>query len=851
MFSTTPPGAQSRARPDTAPPPSASATPIASAEPGTTTAPDPHTAPVVVRDPIPAPPLAHAARLDAQVQQVVDLLLAPGHHALTGGCLSEPAVAARATAAAGLRRSLAVVSTHAAAVGLARMLRAQGLAAEAYPKLHRETCRVWDDGPGDAAAAGLPVAALFCPTCPHRQGADVCPFARDRQAAEAAPHLVLTSHRAALDPAARVANRDAVLFVQSHPSETLHPARDVRVGDDGYTSGHPAWASESLRLLDAAAETIITLVETLGEAVVGPGDYWPWVRRLARAADDALRSDGATALALPAASDPAAAKPPGERHTELWGVLRDAAARPAAAVTRSLLAAAAGDLEQLVVYPAAALAAGSTSAAPPPAGGHLVEVHCLRRLPSDIPVVALGDHDASLLSAATEVRWDATAGTTAVADVWARVTRILRRVTSASRPSRHLDRVRLMLRLYPGRVGVLAHPNLLQSLKRRTRTEGWPEAERGRITTAKWFAQDPDHLAGCDVILGLGAPRPHRLAVFKRLLQAGDPAAFEEPGWGELSWQGTGADGRPALVAGHGYGHPAWQAADREIAVGVLRAWLGGTACPVVLVADDRLDVPLGGSEDHGGMTVGCGRVLAALTAELMARTPPAVPDAVPDTAPARAPDRPRAAGMKTGELAARLDEPERTVRHWMALLDARNLVGRENKFAGWTATPCVAGAAGDLPAGCRRVLAALRAEGIADSPPARTKTPISSGHGTTQGKTRGIEEKRAAGRESATTGPHIADLLGLPKPAVRKHLNRLVVLGLVRRARGKGPRGAALWTLTRLACPDAVLDPAAVPAHEEVRANAATGRPGLSFVAVAYATSLRAADRPLASPHF
>ena len=872
MFSTSPTGAQACAGITAEPtPPCAPITAGAPATATTTATVSTTPAPAAVSSPGPPPPAGRAVRHDPQVQQVADLLLAPGHHTRTGGCVSEPATAARATAAAGLRRSLTIVTTNAGAACHARGLRAQGLAAEAYPKLNSDTCRIWDHGPGDAEAAGLPVASLFCPTCPHRQGAGMCSFVRGRDAAEHAPHLVVTSHRASRDPAARAAGREAVVFVNSHPCDTLRPARSVSAGNEGDVSTDPAWSSNSLRLIHAAAETIIVAAVRLGGAVVGPTDYWPWVQRLAREADTALRGSGPTNLPLPGTTDPATAKLSGERNAELWTILQTHPTRPAGAVTRAILAAAGGELEQLIVYPAAALAVGSTATPKPltdsgrrekhrgagttpppkppkpPTGGHLIEAHRLRHLPSDIPVVALGDHNAGILSWTTGVRWDATAGTGA--DVWARVTRILRRVTSVSRPAKHLDRVRLMLKLYPGRVGVLAHPNLLQSLKHRIKSEGWSDADKGRVVTAKWFAQDPDHLAGCDVILGLGAPRPHRVAVFKRLLQAGDPAAFEEPGWGELVWAGVGVHGLPALVAGHGYGHPAWQAADREIAVGVLRAWLGGTACPVVLVADDRLDVPLGGAKDHGGMTAGCERVLVALTAELVAHATPAVPDvapdAVPDAVPARAPDPAVTAGLKTAELATWLGESERTVRHWMAELAAGGLVGRANKFAGWTATAGVTDTGDDLPAGCRRVLAALREEAIADSRSAASKTSITETPTKSSNKKKGIEEKRAAGGESARSGPQLARLLGLPPATVRKHLNRLTVLGVVRRARGKGARGAALWTLTRLVCPNAVIDPAAVPANDDVRENAALERPGLPFVAVAYAASVRAVSVP------
>lgn len=826
-----------------------STTPPPSAQAGEHTEPD-HSTPSAPATPPPSPPdpelptaaatpivatrdIAREYPRQAEIEAIAPAFLAPGHHVIQGVCLPEPEIAARGIATARVRKSLTVVNSHGIARHVAGAMVSHGLDAAAFPQMNNDTCTVWHDGPESAAATGLPVASLFCPSCPHRNGPNTCAFIKQRHAAECAPHLVLTSHRASVNPADSVGNRDAVVFVHSHPADTLHPVRSVAVGDNDDRSSDPAWESESLRLLHAAADTIIWASEELADRSVHLDAFWPWVQRIAIDVNAALQAGCVREISLSGRSEPATEKPFSERVRELWAILQDAPDKPLGDITRAVMAAAAGELEQLAFCSAGSLDVGSTAHRPARVtpGGHLLEVRPLARLPEGVSAVAVGEHATDVLSGTTGVTWRIFSAA-CEGDIWARVTQLFRRVTASSRPRKLLDRVRLLLRQYPGRVGILAHHNLLAALTRRMGDEAWPQADRDRISTAKWFSEDTRSLVGCDVILGLGAPRPHRLAVFKRLLQARDPAAYREPHWGPNTWESVSPGRERLLLAGHGYADHAWRAADAEIVRGVLRRWLGSTSCPVIIVSDDRLDVPLGG-ENCEGLSAHCQMILDTLTHGL-ATTPVATPTAV---VPAPV--------VPTRRLAELLGVSERTVRYRLTRLVELKLVTQVNKFAGWR--PLGEPDFGAVTEECRETLATLQAEvrAIADSRRMASKMSISESAVKSSKGITSIEETDAIRGESAITVEQISERTGLPCAAIRKHLQRLAELGFVTQAATKGHKGATRWTLMRFVNPQAVEDDAAVAPHAEAVRIGRLVQPELPFGVLEYAATLEGDDRP------
>jgi len=827
MITTAPPAAQvgEHTEPDFSTP-SAPATPPPSP-------PDPELPTAAATPVVATRDVAREYPRQAEIEAIAPAFLAPGHHVIAGVCLPESQIAARGIATARVRKSLTVVNSHGTARLVTSAMMAHGLDAVAFPQLNNDTCTVWHDGPATAAATGLPVASLFCPTCPHRNGPNTCAFIKQRHAAECAPHLVLTSHRASVNPAERVGDRDTVVFVHSHPADTLHPVRSVAVGDNDDRSSDPAWESESLRLLHRAADTIIWASVELADRTVHLEEFWPWVQRIAIDVNVALQAGCAREISRPGRSDPATEKPFSERVRELWAILQDAPDKPLGDITRAVMAAAAGELEQLAFCSAGSLDVGSTAHRPARVtpGGYLLEVRPLARLPEGVSAVAVGEHAPDVLSGTTGVTWRIFSAARE-GDVWARVTQLFRRVTASSRPRKLLDRVRLLLRQYPGRVGILAHHNLIATLTRRMGEEAWPQADRDRVSTAKWFSDDTRSLVGCDVILGLGAPRPHRLAVFKRLLQARDPAAYREPHWGPNTWESVSPGHERLLLAGHGYADHAWRAADAEIVRGVLRRWLGSTSCPVIIVSDDRLDVPLGG-EDCDGLSAHCQMILDALTHGL-ATTPVATPTAVVPTP-----------GVPTRRLAELLGVNERTVRYRLARLVELKLVSQVNKFAGWR--PLGEPDFGKVTEECRETLATLRAEvrAIADSRRMASKMSISESVVKRSKGITSIEERDAIEGESAMTVPQLSERTGLPCAAIRKHLQRLAELGFVTQAMAKGHKGATQWTLMRFVHPQAVEDEVAVkPRAEAVRVGRLV-QPELAFEVMEYAATLEDDDRP------
>lgn len=773
---------------------------------------------------------------NAHVEAIADVLHVAGHHVLLGGCNSPARIAAEALVRAKVRRSLVVVPTHACASNAAEHLRNQGLAARQFPRIDETSCRIWFTGPKGAEAAGLPVAATHCPHCPHRCGPTMCAYQSELIESKITAHLAVTACRAAFDHSEGLSNRDVFLFLSAHPADMLKPTRDVLLGVDDDYSGDATWASNSLKLLSKIACLIDQPIYLDPDSPV-PNDsgFWNGVDSLIRTVNAALLAGDVSDIVLPSHSDSATTKTPREWAGELWAVLQGFSSRPRGDVTRMILTAATGGLQSLWVYPSVCLGIGAPNGTPRVAsGGYLIGVSHLRRLPSNASAVDLCDHDPDYLQRSTQTNWQVV-GNGSGPTGWARVTQIFQRVTACSSPARLLDRVRLLLCVYSGKVGVLAHRGLLKRLSKQMDVDGWPAADRDRIATAAWFGSGASSLSGCEIVIALGAPRPHRVAVFKRLLQAGDPAAYEEPLWDETTWQGTTADGQPVMVRGHGYLNDRWQAADYELAHEVLRRRLGDLSCPVIMLADDRLDVPLGG-KDPGGLSADCRRVLRALAQELANQGTKAIATV---TKAARA--------MPAEHLAKLVGLAARTVRRWLAQLEREHLVEHVSKAAGWTPVPC-SGGLDHLPSACRRVLETLREQfKVADWGSDSVKTPITAHPLIITTNTDGIGVMKLSGVQSATSVPRLAQLTGLPTQKVRRHLSHLEKLGFAHRL-GLGRR--TQWTLTALVYPEAVAADPARSAYESVHGSefSQSHRLGgyiqreLPFLAAAYAATLQTA---------
>src|SRR5262249_30592819 len=135
-----------------------------------------------------------------------------------------------------------------------------GMPAQHYPRICKDTCERWSEASG-VQEAGLPVPLTLCASCPHSKGETMCSYMRLRAEAKTSPHLVVTSHRAALDPTDMLGSRDAALFVFSDPQETLHPTEIVPVApcsDDHSISGQ---FLSGIEALETAARLIPQILD--------------------------------------------------------------------------------------------------------------------------------------------------------------------------------------------------------------------------------------------------------------------------------------------------------------------------------------------------------------------------------------------------------------------------------------------------------------------------------------------------------------------------------------------------------------------------------------------------------------
>ena len=101
-------------------------------------------------------------------------------------------------------------------------LRGMGLDAAAYPKLDEHTCRHWEEA-SYAQAAGLPVTACVCSSCPFKRECREDGYLALVKIAEQAPHKVCTHERLARS-AARLTEKAAYVTIEEDPSKLLRPS---------------------------------------------------------------------------------------------------------------------------------------------------------------------------------------------------------------------------------------------------------------------------------------------------------------------------------------------------------------------------------------------------------------------------------------------------------------------------------------------------------------------------------------------------------------------------------------------------------------------------------------------------
>jgi hypothetical protein len=761
-------------------------------------------------------PLDRRAQEQTQVEAITEVLNTPGHY--VADCDQQYAVAIDVLALGHARTSLTIVPSRKEADEVAAKLCELGIDARPYPSRNEDTCNMWESKARAASEAGVPVGLAICPTCEHSKPGNFCEFMKLRESAYDSPHLVVTARRAAVKPEEMARKRETVLLAYAHPLDVLKPSREVQLGHALDRSTDASWTSESLRLVHQAADTFAQF-DQLNEAMFDDVDgcpplpkspaYWYRLGRLAAAADTALR-DGPTVIPLPAFPGQEASR---EAAKWLWEIISHWPKRPQGDVTTILTAAASGQLDQLAVR-----------------DGYLTAVWQLSRFPTTAVVIDLGG-DTNWSLDATGVTWekiecprDNQSGDN--------VTQRFKRITSKSSMRQIGGIMRLDLMRYPGKLGVVATRRLARRIARALDKEFSPD-DRARITIVGWGC-NPAPLRDCATILCFGGPRQHPQAVFRRVLQV-DPAAVKDnTKWGEAyDWDATDVNGRTVHVFGRRYGHPSWQAAFQEIAHGVLRRLLGEVSCPVIVISDDELDLPLA-TEPPQGISIDQLEALEAVRQAL---------DARPEERQALLVSlkRPEKGLIFVEKLCSITGQRLRTVQANLAKLTGLGYLAKEGKRGGYRRTDRKPSPDEHLPKGCRAILDALDAEQdqIARSAVTLPTKVLNAAVVGSKGESNNdIDTDIGIGRAtalSAVSTPLIgslyrrAELQAALSAAsedqerrriwqvhlrrLNRLLHRLRDLGLIQRVGYGRDTG---WTLTSVAFPDAVPDPAAEAAFVE-----------------------------------
>jgi|GEM_PF-6628546 len=485
------------------------------------------------------------------------------------------------------------------------------------------------------------------PQCPHLAALDE---------AEAAPHRVVSSTRAALD-LENVAGEADVVFLVDNAEDVLTP----------HATTSTVRSADLRRLVGAVAQA-----EQQARRNQKPAEWWVALRVTVESIGAALVSGVRGKVPLPAATDT-----PQLWSATLWAALRNTEGRLPDQLIRMCAAAASGALRSLVFTPNDPIPGAPT--------GRL-SATWMPRVPGGATVIALADAPAADLS--RTVGRSVTDITKGGPPGWfARAVLHPERLTGGSRPATVAARVRGHLAVNTGeRVAVVLPGNRQRFKALREAVEVLlVPAERNRVEFSSWYDKT---LPPCERVLALGVPAVPSRSVERRLEQRDMiPAVVAGGDWGEVEWTGIGSDGKGCSpIKCRGYRHPDWAVAYRDAVCDLLRRKLVGVSVPVSIVSDMDLGLGLPLVDEPRPIDDDELRLLEALRVGIRAGEVDLTLKTVWRIQKNKKKERLHTEmSVSTPQLAKLAGKPASTVRRLMVGLAEAGLAGRVGKRGGWT----------------------------------------------------------------------------------------------------------------------------------------------------------------------
>lgn len=504
-------------------------------------------------------------------------------------------------------RALLVYPTHQNCIEAETTYVEAGVTAAAYPaRVTLDDSGVapncWNQNADLAEAMGFSVMQAVCPACRVKQDCERTGYLRKVRDADRADVVLCTHQRAAYTGLHELSAQRQYVSVHENPLGLLRPRLDVSQADLNQVQmildrmlNDPHfldWFGDHLRVDDDGNRFEDQ------ELAVRKDRQLEYTRLLSAMTDRLVTAIQAAEATVEWDSELRVVRPEGMDRT-LFFAARVAGVTFAGQPWRFVLAAAAGALRHAVIIVTKRFHKG---------GGQ--EQHFQEK-------VAVGFRDN--MPNPNTVTWfnDATTSVARLQAILGRhiqdrtpvghlplqrkAVQIVRDITrrTASRIVQNILRGVLVDRPQFQRVGVICHSPHVTAI-----TSLEPEFAR-RIVKVAYFGSGDDRSSNdwyqqCDLIVVAGTPRLPPVAVASYLVQVGDlAAAFIEPKWGPIYWDGLSESGEPVSIKSSGYDDELWQRAHRDLvraaivqAVGRGRGILD-TGCEVLVLSNEECGLPI------------------------------------------------------------------------------------------------------------------------------------------------------------------------------------------------------------------------------------------------------------------
>ena len=206
----------------------------------------------------------------------------------------------------------------------------------------------------------------------------------------------------------------------------------------------------------------------------------------------------------------------------------------------------------------------------------------------------------------------------------------------------------------------------------RRHIEAMRQFDHSRIVMSTYFGSGDEGHGNCDVVVIFGTPRVPVSAVQETLIRLGRPARAEDAMWGDWCWSGQTISRKQRTVHGLGYRDESWRNAHKSI----VRANLLQAVGRARAILDCGIPVYVFSTEE-------CGLLLTDETDDILPITDDDV--ALIDVVSRLAATSP-GGRTTTAIIASTTGQPERTVSRRLKELESRNLIGGGGAVGLWTA---------------------------------------------------------------------------------------------------------------------------------------------------------------------